>query len=144
MGACKRSARLTRGSAFHRCQCARCQSSARRSPSLSWGCENRLPGSDTNPYLTVAATLAAGLSGIAGKIEPAEPVTGNSYGQVPESLAFAQSMLEAISALRNSAFARNWFGERFVTSFAATRQPQLDYFARKITDIELQRVFDLG
>ena len=106
--------------------------------------ENRLPGSDTNPYLSVAATLAAGLAGIAGKIEPAEPVTGNGYGQVPESLAFARSMPEAISALKNSAFARDWFGDRFVTSFAATRQSQLDYFARKISDIELQRFFDLG
>lgn len=46
--------------------------------------ENRLPGSDTNPYLTVAATLAAGVAGVLEQIEPAAEVKGNGYAQTPE------------------------------------------------------------
>jgi glutamine synthetase len=106
--------------------------------------ENRLPGSDSNPYLTVAATLAAGLAGISGRIEPHEAVVGNGFGKVPAELSFPRSMQEAIARLRASSFAREWLGDRFVESFAATRQSQLDFFARKVTDVELQRFFDLG
>ncbi len=106
--------------------------------------ENRLPGADCNPYFTVAATLAAGYAGIARKIEPHEPVIGNGFGKVPEALAFPRIMTEAIARFRASEFARDWFGPRFVESFAATRQSQFDFFARKVTDVELQRFFDLG
>jgi glutamine synthetase len=110
----------------------------------SFRVENRLPGADTNPYFTVAATLAAGLAGIAEKLEPQAAVVGNGYGQVPDALAFPRTMPEAISKFRVSTRAREWFGDRFVESFAATRQSQLDYFARKVTDAELHRFFDLG
>ncbi len=106
--------------------------------------ENRMPGADTNPYLTVAAMLAAGLAGIAEKIEPHDQVLGNGYGHVPEALGFARSMPEAIQRFRQSSFAKSWLGPRFVESFAATRQSQFDFFARKVTDVELQRFFDLG
>jgi glutamine synthetase len=106
--------------------------------------ENRLPGADTNPYFTVAATLAAGLAGIAEKLEPDEPITGNGYGRVPEHLQFPRSMPDTINRFKNSDFARLSFGARFIESFAATRQSQLDYFSRKVTDIELGRFFDLG
>ncbi len=106
--------------------------------------ENRLPGADTNPYFTVAATLAAGLAGIQEKLEPDDPVSGNGFGQVPDHLMFPRHMPEAIARFRTSAFARGWFGDRFVDSFAATRQSQFDYFSRKVTDAELHRFFDLG
>jgi glutamine synthetase len=106
--------------------------------------ENRLPGADTNPYFTVAATLAAGLAGIAEKRLPEETVTGNGFGKVPEHLKFPRLMPEAIARFRASAFARQWFGDRFVESFAATRQSQFDFFSRKVTDAELNRFFDLG
>jgi glutamine synthetase len=106
--------------------------------------ENRLPGADTNPYFTVAATLAAGLAGIEQKLEPMEPILGNGFGQVPENLLFPRTMPEAITRFRTSDFAKTCFGARFVESFAATRQSQFDFFSRKVTDAELNRFFDLG
>jgi glutamine synthetase len=105
--------------------------------------ENRLPGADTNPYLTTAATLAAGIAGILGKIEPDPEVLGSGYAQTP-SRDFARSMPEAISRLRGSAFARDWLGDRFVDGFTATRESQHDEFRRRVPDVELQRFFDLG
>lgn len=105
--------------------------------------ENRLPGADTNPYLTAAATLAAGIAGILGKVEPEPEVIGSGYAQAP-SRDFARSMPEAISRLRGSAFARDWLGDRFVDGFTATRESQHDEFRRRVPDVELQRFFDLG
>ena len=105
--------------------------------------ENRLPGADTNPYLTVAATLAAGAAGIIGQIEPDDAVTGSGYAQ-PPSRDFARAMPQAIERLRGSAFARDWLGDAFVEGFAATREHQFNEFAAKVPDVELQRFFDLG
>lgn len=41
--------------------------------------ENRLPGADGNPYLSLAATLACGLLGMIEGLEPSEPTKGNAY-----------------------------------------------------------------
>ncbi len=106
--------------------------------------ENRLPGADTNPYLTVAATLAAGLTGILGRIEPAPELVGNGHAGPSSGPDFARSMPEAIDRFRASDLARDWLGPRFVDTFAAGRKAQFDEFAAKVPDVELQRFFDLG
>lgn len=105
--------------------------------------ENRLPGADSNPYLSAAATIAAGVAGIVEQAEPDPEVIGSGYAQEP-TRDFARSMAEAIERLRGSAFARDWLGPRFVDAFAATRQCQYDEFRRKVPDVELERFFDLG
>jgi len=105
--------------------------------------ENRLPGSDTNPYLTVAATVAAGIDGIVNQIEPEAETLGNGYAQ-PGGPDFIRTMPEAIERFRASEFAHDWLGEEFVNAFSSTRQSQYDSFAAKIPDVELQRFFDLG
>ena len=133
-------------------------------PALSWGIENRttafrvvghdagslrvenrLPGSDANPYLVVAATLAAGLAGIAGAIEPTDETIGNGYvpgtGKGPD---FPRDMRDAIAAFKGSDMARDWLGAAFVDGFAATRAAQQAEFAAKVPDVELMRFFELG
>lgn len=105
--------------------------------------ENRLPGADCNPYLSAAATIAAGVSGIIEKLEPDPETIGSGYSQKP-ARDFARSMPEAIERLRGSAFARDWLGARFVETFTATRQCQYDEFCKKVPDVELARFFDLG
>lgn len=105
--------------------------------------ENRLPGADTNPYLTAAATIAAGVAGIIERIEPEPETIGSGYAQTPPR-DFARSMPEAIERLRGSAFAKDWLGPRFVEAFSATREGQHDEFRRKVPDVELERFFDLG
>lgn len=131
-------------------------------PSLSWGyenrttclrvvghdagslrVENRLPGADTNPYLTVAATLAAGIAGIQERIEPEPEVRGSGHGQ-SGGADFARAMPEAIARLKGSAHAREWLGDALVDAFSATRASQYDQFRAKVPDVELERFFDLG
>ncbi len=106
--------------------------------------ENRLPGGDTNPYLTCAATIAAGVAGIAEMIEPQPEVIGNGHAMPNTGPDYARSMPEAIERLRASAFAQDWLGPRFVETFSATRQSQYDEFRKKVPDVELARFFDLG
>ena len=105
--------------------------------------ENRLPGADSNPYLTAATTIAAGVAGILGKVEPDPEVIGSGYAQEP-GRDFARSMPEAMERLRGSDFARDWLGPRFVEAFTSTRQCQYDEFRRRVPDVELERFFDLG
>lgn len=105
--------------------------------------ENRLASSDANPYFNVAATLAAGLDGVLNKIEPHDEVVGAGFGlsDVPD---YARSMPEAIDRLSSSEFAKEWFGERFITTFTSSRQSQYDAFSAKVPDVELERFFGLG
>jgi glutamine synthetase len=105
--------------------------------------ENRLPGADVNPYLSAAATIAAGTAGILEQIEPDPETIGSGYAQKPDR-DFARSMPEAIARLRGSAFAKDWLGERFVETFTATRECQHEEFCKKVPDVELARFFDLG
>lgn len=105
--------------------------------------ENRLPGADCNPYLSAAATIAAGIAGVIGEIEPDPEIIGSGYAQEP-SRDFARSMPEAIERLRGSQFAADWLGPRFVEAFTATRESQHNEFRRKVPDVELERFFDLG
>lgn len=105
--------------------------------------ENRLAGADVNPYLNVAATVAAGLDGIENKIEPYDEIVGSGFGRdnVPD---FARSMPEAIERLGKSEIIGPWFGARFAECFASARQSQFDAFRSKVPDVELERFFDLG
>jgi hypothetical protein len=92
--------------------------------------ENRLPGADTNPYLTAAATIAAGVAGILGKIEPEPEVIGSGYAQEP-ARDFARSMPEAIERLRGSDFARTGWATAFRRGFSATREANTTNSAKR-------------
>jgi glutamine synthetase len=129
----------------------------------SWGIENRtaairwIPGSskstrleyrlapaDANPYLALAAALAAGLWGIERGLEPDPPYPGNVY-KAPEG-RFAPlpvSLEEATAQLMGSAPARELFGETFISHYAATRDWECRQFRAAVTDWELRRYFEI-
>jgi glutamine synthetase len=78
--------------------------------------ECRAPGADANPYLAFAATLAAGLDGIARRLEPPPMFAGDVYTaqdlpQVPKTLN------QAIEALTNSSWTRETFGEAVIEHY---------------------------
>jgi glutamine synthetase len=107
--------------------------------------ENRLPCADANPYLTAAATIAAGLAGIEAKLEPTEPTVGNGYlPGTRHGRALHPDMRTAVAALRDSPCARDWLGARFVETFSATRESQIAQFAGKSLIDERRRFFELG
>ncbi|MDP6603206.1 MAG: glutamine synthetase family protein [Rhodospirillales bacterium] len=106
--------------------------------------EYRVAGADANPFLALAAALAAGLWGIENAIEPEPAATGNAYAATyPDALSFPPTLWEAAQRLKSSAMARDWFGAAFVEHFAATREWEERAFRRHITDWELERYFEI-
>src|SRR5215469_4786299 len=85
--------------------------------------ENRVPGSDVNPYLAMAASLAGGLFGIAQQLTPPPPVRSNADA-LPEDIAprLPRTLDEAIERLAASALAREWFGDAFIADYVTMRQ----------------------
>ncbi len=107
--------------------------------------ECRTPGADANPYLVLACLVGAGLFGIRHKLEPTAPMEGNVYEQeIPQDQRFPESFRDGIEAFRASQAARELFGERFVETYAATRDQQDREFRAKVTDQELRRFFELA
>ena len=91
--------------------------------------ENRVAGADANPYLAMAATLAAGLKGIQEQLEPSEPLAGNGYDQAH---GLPRSMEAALDLMQQSCFARDVFGEDFVTGYCAVKALELDSFQNEV------------
>ncbi len=90
--------------------------------------ECRMPGADGNPYLAFAATLAAGMDGIAKRIEPPAMFRGDVYAA--EGLpTIPRSLPEAIQEFEASSLFREAFGADVVehlVHFARTEQRKFD------------------
>jgi len=105
--------------------------------------ETRCPGSDVNPYLAMAAVLAAGLHGVERKLKlTAPPIRGSNEGA--ENIARApRSLIETTRLFRDSAIARDWLGDDFVDHFAASRDWEWRQWQDGVTDWELKRYFEI-
>jgi glutamine synthetase len=105
--------------------------------------ETRAPGADMNPYLAMAAVLAAGLDGVErGAKLTAPPITGTNVGG--EKIARApRTLIESTRIFRESKVARDWFGDDFVEHFAATREWEWRQWLDAVTDWELKRYFEI-
>jgi glutamine synthetase len=105
--------------------------------------ETRIPGSDCNPYLAMAAALASGLYGIKNKL-PLDilPTVGNGYRDTKND-KLQPNLYEAATDMKNSAIAKELFGEGFVEHFTQTRLWEWKQFAKHVTDWELKRYFEI-
>ncbi|HEU0201298.1 MAG TPA: glutamine synthetase family protein [Burkholderiaceae bacterium] len=105
--------------------------------------ETRCPGADINPYLAVAALLAAGLHGVENNLAlTAPPITGTNIGA--ENIPRAPRSLAATTEIfRKSEVARDWLGDDFVEHFALTRDWEWRQWQDAVTDWELKRYFEI-
>ena len=102
--------------------------------------ETRLAGADINPYLAMAASLAAGLEGVERAAEPPEP-TKNAYAAA-DAFRLPSNLAEATRLFRTSEATRKWFGDEFVDHYAATRDWEVRQSEKAVTDWELARYFE--
>jgi glutamine synthetase len=105
--------------------------------------ETRCPGADVNPYLAMAAVIAAGLHGVEKGLRlSAPPITGTNQGaeDVPRA---PRSLIETTRIFRDSPVARDWLGDTFVEHFAATREWEWRQWLDGVTDWELKRYFEI-
>ncbi len=101
--------------------------------------ELRVTGADINPYLAMAASLAAGLDGIERELElPATTV--NAYAA--EGKALPRTLAAATARFRESRVARKWLGDEFVEHYAGTREWETRQFEKAVTDWELARYLE--
>lgn len=104
--------------------------------------ENRLPGSDTNPYIALAAILAAGMDGIINKIEPPAPAIGiDTYKGGYETLP--RSLEEAIKDLENDDFYCDILGREFIDNYIKLRKSEIESYNSFVSDWEYKQYMDL-
>jgi len=96
--------------------------------------ENRLAGADANPYLAIAASLAAGLNGMQRELEPSAPLEGEFV--VPEALSLPCTLHAALERLKRSDLARELFGKEFIEGYIASKTLELTSFFDEITPWE--------
>jgi glutamine synthetase len=105
--------------------------------------ETRVVGSDTNPYLAMAACLASGLYGIRKGLKLKQPATlGNGYRDESNG-RFPKNLHDATAIMRDSKIANELFGEKFVEHFTQTREWEWRQFSRVVTDWEMKRYFEI-
>ncbi|PAU57486.1 glutamine synthetase [Pseudomonas indica] len=96
--------------------------------------ENRLPGADANPYLAIAASLAAGLHGLERELEPSEPIQGEF--ETPDELRLPCTLHAALERLKRSRLARELFDAEFIEGYIASKTMELTSFLEEITPWE--------
>lgn len=95
--------------------------------------ENRLAGSDVNPYLVIATTLACGYLGMVERLKPTAATEGSAYS---EDFSLHRHILSAIDALRRSEAMRDILGENFVELYCAVKEHEYREFQEIITPWE--------
>ena len=105
--------------------------------------EMRVPGSDANPYLAQAASLASGLYGIEKGLKLTQPpCTANGYEDKSHGI-LPSNLWEATQKMKNSEVAESLFGKDFITHFTQTREWEWKQAAQVVTDWELKRYFEI-
>ncbi len=105
--------------------------------------ELRVPGADVNPYLAVAAALAAGLYGVRNKLKLTIPATQGSAYAENKTQRLPRTLQEATANMANSKLARELFPPAFVDHFVASRQWEWRQYQDAVTSWELERYFEI-
>ncbi|HEY5428520.1 MAG TPA: glutamine synthetase family protein [Solirubrobacteraceae bacterium] len=103
--------------------------------------ENRAGGSDLNPYLALAAIIAAGLHGVESELELEPAYEGNAYAaadkpRLPGTLRDARDLF-AVSDVARAAF-----GDEVVAHYVNAADVELAAFEAAVTDWERFRGFE--
>ncbi|GGO91799.1 glutamine synthetase family protein [Wenjunlia tyrosinilytica] len=103
--------------------------------------EHRVPGGDANPYLAVAAAVAAGLYGIENSLPLPAPHTANALAD-PSVPRLPGTLTDALRRWETSEIAAKVFGEQVVGHYAQAARTELAAFETAVTDWERVRGFE--
>jgi glutamine synthetase len=102
--------------------------------------ENRLPGGDVNPYLAIAAMIAAGLHGLENELPLEDEFVGNAYEadkpRVPTNLRESRELFAGSEAARMA------FGDEVVEHYLNMARVEIETFEAAVTDWERYRNFE--
>jgi glutamine synthetase len=99
--------------------------------------ENRGPCASANPYLAMAAVLAAGLDGIENEIDPGDPAPEDVYGSDPGTFNNVTFWLrDALEDLKADTVMVDALGPELVQAFMALKGHELERYRTTVTDWE--------
>ncbi len=101
--------------------------------------ENRLAGSDANPYVALAASLACGYLGLLGHIEALPEIHRNANTQ-PSSIALPQGLSEAVRLLGEAPELEQLLGRRFCAIYRAVKNSEYAEFMKVISPWEREHL----
>ena len=110
--------------------------------------EMRLPDGACNPYLATAAILAAGMDGVARKLDPGKPINENLYtwsqAQLDEAgvKLLPQSLKEALDEFEKDDLLRGALGEALSAEFLAVKRMEWVEYSRHVSEWERQRFLE--
>lgn len=111
--------------------------------------ELRCPDGSSNPYLVLAAMLAAGLDGVEKKLQPPAPIEESAYEFTPEDLAergigvLPGSLAEALQELEKDGVLRNALGEHAYKAFMRAKRREWDEYRMQVSAWEWNRYFEV-
>ena len=110
--------------------------------------ECRLPDSSCNPYLAASAVMAAGMDGIANKLDPGAPQNENLYELSPTELKqrgiglLPQNLGEALDALAADPLFAEQLGAGLIAEFLKVKRMEWVEFSRHVSDWEVNRYLE--
>ena len=107
--------------------------------------ELRLMDGSTNPYLSQAGVLAAGLDGIANKRDPGEPVHLNMYEEghkVRSAKKLPSTLLDALRLLEKSKVLKEAFGEEVIGSYLKLKMGEWRDYTAHLSEWERANTLD--
>ena len=106
-------------------------------PAQATRVENRVPGADTNPYLAMAASLAAGYLGMEENLEPTKPIEDSAQER---AITLPRDLHTALKQMRRSAPLRKLLGEEFIRVFIAVKELEYETFFQVISSWEREHL----
>ena len=107
--------------------------------------ENRVPGADANPYLAMAASVAAGLYGIEHGLEMPPAARGNAYDLSPGAACpLNRTLHESVERFAASSAAVEYFGPAFVDHFVAMKRWEVNQYNRVVDRWQLERYLEMA
>ena len=103
--------------------------------------ECRVGGSDMNPYLAMAAQLAAGIAGIEQSLELEDAFSGDAYA-AGNATEIPGNLRDATQALKLSDMLRQAMGDDVVDHYVRAASWEQEEFDRIVTDYEIRRGFE--
>ncbi|WP_380873066.1 glutamine synthetase [Sphingomonas sp. DBB INV C78] len=99
--------------------------------------EHRVAGADANPYLALAALLAAVHHGITHRIDPGPPVTGDGYAAASAAgSSLPTNWFDAVRLFEQSQVLRDYLGDRTVDMFAIVKRTEQARFFEQVMPLD--------
>lgn len=102
-----------------------------------------------NPYMAVAAVLAAGLDGLKNKIEPAQPVDRNIYSMIEDERKAAgivdlpSTLHNALKAMREDEVIKDALGNHLYSNFMEGKRLEWDAYRLEVSQWERDQYLEM-